>query len=214
VAFIHPISYFITNDRFSQSNIADGAFEGGRQALANENIDLASESYLDSLGLYEQVFGSIHSEAATKCHNLAIVYHTVFQNLTRKVEIHENAQAAYEAMTEEQKVEALPKVQEVLLSDPEAVRLQGQNYLTQAIQLVRQSIIVAERTSALDGSEAIQQYSDLALLENTIGNVEAALRLTKHAVGLLVTTYGPDHPTILTLLVRYFLPLAPSLDSD
>lgn len=156
--------------------------------------------FLDSLGFYEQVFGSIHSEAASKCHNLAIIYHTTSHNLSRRVEMHESAQTAYDAMTDEQKVEALPRLEEVLLADLEATKLQAQNYLNQAIQLVRQSIIVAERTSALDSSESIQQYSDLALLENTIGNVETALRLSKHAIDLHVTTYGPDHPSILTLI--------------
>lgn len=165
--------------------------------------------FLDSLGLYEQVFGSVHSEAAARCHNLAIIYHSLHSNLAQRVDMHHSATAVYEALKDEEKVTALPKIQEVLLTDVEAVKAEADSFLNQAVQILRQSIVVAERTSALDSSETCQQYVDLGVLENSVGNSDIALRLTKHALDIYVTNHGPRHPYIFTLLVR--LPLAPSL---
>lgn len=156
----------------------------------------------DALGLYEQVFGAIHSEGASVHHKIALLYHSLATTLVRQIEQHEQVTAKFEAMPEEMKAEVLPQLPDLLLPDVNAARADSDMYLNSAVVMMRQSVIISERTNGLDASETIQQYADLGLLENGIGNFEAGLKLTRHAIDLHTTVYGPDHPSILDLLVR------------
>lgn len=113
--------------------------------------------------------------------------------------------AAMDAMVDlapEHRAAATKQFEELLLPDVDAVKAEGDHYVHLATRMIRQSLIIAERTLGIDSPDTIQQYSDLGLLEQAIGNSIVALRLTKHALYLWTTAYGPNHPTTLNLLVR------------
>jgi protein TIF31 len=124
------------------------------------------------------------------------------------------AEQALKELAPEDREQHEARIRELLLPDVAAARQEHESFLQQAVRMVRQSIVVSERVNGVDSHDAIQQYADLGLLEHGAGNVEVGLRLSKHAMDLWTATYGPRHPTLVTLLVRnlFFLPLRTNND--
>lgn len=133
--------------------------------------------------------------------------------LQRSASLSDSATQAMADMPEEGRAEAMKRFESLLIADTDAVRAEADHYLQTAVRMVRQSVIIAERTFGLDATDTIQQYTDLGLLEQSIGNSRTGLLLTKHALFLWATAYGPHHPSTLNLLVRrIFLSRLRSLD--
>ncbi|KAK4706107.1 protein TIF31, partial [Phenoliferia sp. Uapishka_3] len=183
-----------------KSQLAEETFAAGTAALDKGSFELGQEMVQDALNFYEQVFGSVHQEAASRFHTLGIMYHNLAQGALRRVQTHETAEDQLKSMTPEARVEGAKRLQEYLLENPDAQRAEADNFLQSAVRMLRQSVIIAERTFGLDSPEAIQHYSDLGLLEQAVGNSDTGMRLTKHALSLWASAYGPDHPSSLNLL--------------
>ncbi|KAM0793668.1 hypothetical protein ACM66B_001098 [Microbotryomycetes sp. NB124-2] len=182
----------------SKSNLADESFDLAQRSFVQGAIELASEQAQDSLQLCEQVLGSVHPEASTKYHDLAILYHQLATTVSRKLQLHHAAQQALQdpQTTDEMK----EKYNGLSLEDADAVQAQHEAYMMNAVRMARQGVIIAERTLGLDAPETIQQYTDLGLLEHFVGNAEAGLRYTKHAMLLWANAYGPDNSAVLALI--------------
>lgn len=88
-----------------------------------------------------------------------------------------------------------------MIEDIDTVRAQCDGYIQQAARMVRQSVVIAERTLGLDAPETIQQYTDLGILEQALGNFGLAMKFTKHAITLWASVYGLNHPGVHALLV-------------
>lgn len=131
--------------------------------------------------------------------HVSAVYHQLSQNLLRKIQLHEVAENALK--DPETAADAKEKLQALLVEDVDALKSQVDSYLHSAVRMVRQSVVIAERTFGLDAPDTIQQYADLGLLEQSIGNNAVGLRFTKHAMLLWTNVYGPNHPSIHSLLV-------------
>ncbi|KAL8280766.1 hypothetical protein RQP46_006770 [Phenoliferia psychrophenolica] len=183
-----------------KSQLADETFAAGTVALDKGNYELGQEIIQDALNFYEQIFGAIHPEAASHFHTLGIMYHNIAQGALRKVQTHETAEDQLKNMVPEARIEGAKRFQEYLLENPDVQRAEAEHFLQAAVRMLRQSVIIAERAFGLDSPEAIQHYSDLGLLEQSIGNTDAGMRLTKHAMSLWVSTHGPHHPSNLNLL--------------
>ena len=179
-------------------------FEAGRAAFSEGELDAGQEAAQNALAMYEQIYGPIHSFAATKSHSLGIMYQQLFSKLHRKVNYHDSVTELLAEMPEERRAENLVQLKENLLEDVEIVRAQADIYLELSIRTIRQAVVISERCSGLDDSETVEYYTDLALVEQMGNNPTTALRLIKYAIELYVTAYGPDHPVILRLLVRFF----------
>lgn len=125
------------------------------------------------------------------------------QSTLRRVAAHEAAEEQVKAMAPAERAEGIvaKRLDEYLLENADVQRAEAENFFHQAVRMMRQSVIIAERTFGLDSPEAIQNYTDLGLLEQSIGNSEAGMKLTKHALNLWAAVYGPNHPSSLTLLV-------------
>lgn len=98
------------------------------------------------------------------------------------------------------------QIRDMLLPNVESARAEADSYLQQAVRMVRQSIVICERTNGIDSHDAIQQYTDLGLLEHAAGNVDLGLKLSKHAMDLWSASYGPAHPSVVSILVCRILP--------
>ena len=143
---------------------------------------------------------------------LTLVWHSLSQRILASVNRHELAEQALKELAsvpktgEPDEEEREKQIRDMLLPNVEAARSEAESYLQQAVRMVRQSIIICERTSGIDSHEAVQQYADLGLLEQAAGNVDLGLKLSMHAVKLWNVSYGPAHPTLVTILVRYQAP--------
>jgi protein TIF31 len=93
------------------------------------------------------------------------------------------------------------QIRDMLLPNVESARAEADFYLQQAVRMVRQSIVICERTNGVDSHDTIQQYTDLGLLEHAAGNVDLGLKLSKHAMDLWSASYGPAHPAVVSILV-------------
>ncbi|KAK4057736.1 Intracellular distribution of mitochondria [Microbotryomycetes sp. JL221] len=182
----------------AKSSLADESFELAQRSFNQGAIDLASEQAQDALQMCEQVLGSVHPEASLKYHDLAILYHQLSNSLARKLQYHAAAQQALQAndISDEDK----DKYSGLVIEDAEAVRAQQEAYTLSAVRMARQGVIIAERTLGLDAPETIQQYTDLGLLEQLVGNSDAGMRYTKHAMLLWANAYGADTVALLNLL--------------
>lgn len=146
---------------------------------------------------------------------LTFRFHSVYNELattfSRKISTHEKAvQALSEMKDEVQREAATLRLQEHILPDLEATRKDLEVFQEQAVRVCRQSVIMAERTQGIDHPDTIQQYSDLALLEQP-ADLSAGLALSKHALNLWTAAYGPDHPTVHSILVRTILRKSPKV---
>ena len=56
----------------SQSGLSDDNFVAGNRAMTEGNIELGQDLIQDSLQLCEQIFGSVHAEAASKYHSAGL----------------------------------------------------------------------------------------------------------------------------------------------
>lgn len=185
-----------------KSSLADEAFFAGQRQLNEDNIEVGMDLVQDGVQLTDQIFGAVHPEAATKYHQLGITYHGLATSLSRKVAVHEAIEEALKEATAENKAQLQSQADQLLLPNIEAARAELEHYQSLAVQMVRQSIIITERTIGLDGHDTIQAYTDLGLLEQQVGNTLVGLRLTRHALNLWTATYGPDHPQSLNLLTN------------
>lgn len=132
---------------------------------------------------------------------LDVVYNELATTFSRKIATHEKAVQALSEMKDEiQREAATLRLQEHILPDLEATRKDLEVFQEQAVRVCRQSVIMAERTQGIDHPDTIQQYSDLALLEQP-ADLPAGLALSKHALNLWTAAYGPDHPTVHSILV-------------
>jgi protein TIF31 len=84
----------------------------------------------------------------------------------------------------------------------EAAKRELRGFVESAVQMNRQSIIVAERTLGADHHTTAQQYVDLAILEHANGNVLLGLKLCRHAIELFEQIYGPNHSEAIRAVVR------------
>ncbi|BGP44233.1 Intracellular distribution of mitochondria [Rhodotorula kratochvilovae] len=183
-----------------RSLVVEDAFAQGTRAIMEQQLDLGEALVNDALHLAEQVFGAVHPEAAQKYHQLGIVWHNLAQRTLSALRTHDMAEQALKELPAENREQHEAGLKELLLPNPDASRQEAEAYLQQAVRLVRQSIVVAERTSGIDSHEAITQYTDLGLLEHAAGNYDVALKLTKHAADLWAAAYGPNHPLLVNLL--------------
>jgi protein TIF31 len=60
-----------------QSQLAEEAFEGGRLSLAQDQREIGQELLLESLSLYEQIYGILHPEVARMYLSLSNIYHSM-----------------------------------------------------------------------------------------------------------------------------------------
>ncbi|KAH9825328.1 clustered mitochondria-domain-containing protein [Melampsora americana] len=191
----------IVRDSTCRSTVADELYAEGRKAFNAGHIGLGQELCNDALTTYEQVFGSVHPEMCRHWHSLAIIYHQLYQRalmeLTEYNERLEELKIRCLGATNETERESLKaEIQDAYKErDVEGMKVEIENYVQLAAQNLRQSVIVAERTLGLDHPETIQQYSDLSVMEYTLGNTKTAMRYTKHALDLWHLIYGPGcHP--------------------
>lgn len=185
-----------------RSTLVEDAFAQGTRAIMEGQLDLGESLVNDALHLSEQIYGAVHPDAAQKYHQLGIVWHSLAQRIFSSLRTHDMAEQALKELPEENREQHEKSLQELLVSNPEAARQEAETYLHLAVRMVRQSIVVAERTNGIDSHDAITQYTDLGLLETAAGNHNVALKLTKHAIDLVVAAYGPDHPQLVNLVVR------------
>ena len=148
-----------------QSALADETFAAGTVALDKGQHDLGQEIVQDAINFYEQVFGAVHPEAASKFHTLGIselarralckpsaharltpVYHNMAQAALRKIQTHETAEDQLKNMIPEARIEGAKRLQEYLLENPDAARAEAEHFLNSAVRMLRQSVIIAERT--------------------------------------------------------------------
>ncbi|SGY95264.1 BQ5605_C036g11483 [Microbotryum silenes-dioicae] len=183
-----------------KSQLADETFAVGQQSLTETHIDLGTEQLMEALQLCETVCGSVHSEVSAKYHNLGILNHSLAQTVSRRIHYHDLAESQLKEGKPDD--EARTRLESLLISDIDGARLEHDTLVNAAVRMIRQSIIICERTNGLDSTETIQQYSDLGLLEMALGNHSVAMRLTKHAMVLWALTYGSNHPTIYQLLTN------------
>ncbi|GAA6033662.1 hypothetical protein JCM8097_004371 [Rhodosporidiobolus ruineniae] len=183
-----------------KSALVDDTFAHGQRALSEGQIELGEAVANDALHLCEQVYGTVHPEQATKYHQLGIVWHNLATRVLNSIRTHEVAEQALKDIAPEDREQHEERIKELLIPDVAAARADHEAYLQQAVRMVRQSIVVSERVNGVDSHDAIQHYTDLGLLEHGAGNIQAGLKLSKHAMDLWVATYGPNHPGLVSLL--------------
>ncbi|GAA5956329.1 hypothetical protein JCM3765_005630 [Sporobolomyces pararoseus] len=188
-----------------KSALIDERFTQGSRALSEGYVEAGEQLANEALHFCEQVFGTVHPEAATKYHSLGLIWHTLSQRILASVQRHELAEQALKELASMPKSEdptddRKAQITEMLVPNVESARAEAESYLQQAVRMVRQSIVISERTNGIDSHETIQQYTDLGLLEHAAGNVNLGLRLLKHAVDLWSVSYGPAHPAVVTIL--------------
>ncbi|GAA5923672.1 translation initiation factor 3 subunit CLU1 [Sporobolomyces koalae] len=190
-----------------KSALVEERFAQGQRALSEAYVEAGEQLTNEALSYCDQVFGTVHPEAASKCHSLGLIWHSLSQRLLTSVQRHELAEQALKEFASLPKSEELDndrevQIREMLLPNVEAARAEAESYLQAAVRMVRQSIVVCERTSGLDAHDTLQQYTDLGLLEQAAGNVEVGLRLSKHAMDLWRAAYGPAHPALVSILAN------------
>ncbi|GAA5879434.1 hypothetical protein JCM3774_005210, partial [Rhodotorula dairenensis] len=183
-----------------KSALVDDMFIQGQRAIHENQAELGEALVNDALHLCEQIFGPVHPEAADKYHALGIMWHNIAQRIMRTLRTHDAAEQTLRELPPKEREQYEKQVSELLMPDAEGARAEAEAYLQQAVRLVRQSIVISERTYGVDSADAITQYSDLGLLEQQVGNISVGLQLTRHAMDLHVSTYGPKHPQLYTLL--------------
>ncbi|KPV77917.1 uncharacterized protein RHOBADRAFT_50445 [Rhodotorula graminis WP1] len=183
-----------------RSALVEDAFAQGTRAIMEGQLDLGEALVNDALHLSEQIYGAVHPDAAQKYHQLGIVWHSLAQRIASTLRTHDMAEQALKELPVEGREQHEKSLQELLLPNADAARQEVDSYLQLAVRMVRQSIVVAERTNGIDSHDAITQYTDLGLLEQAAGNHNVALKLTKHAIDLVVAAYGPSHPQLVNLL--------------
>ncbi|GAA6023979.1 hypothetical protein JCM8202_004909 [Rhodotorula sphaerocarpa] len=183
-----------------RSALVEDMFFQGQRAIHENHTEVGEALVNDALHLCEQIFGAVHPEAAEKYHTLGIMWHNLAQRIIRALRTHEAAEQTLRDLPAQEREQYEAEVKNLLMPDPESARAEVEAYLQQAVRLVRQSIVISERTYGIDSADAITQYSDLGLLEQQAGNVTLGLQLTRHAMDLYVATYGPKHPQLVTLL--------------
>ena len=184
-----------------RSALVEDMFYQGQRAIHENQAEIGEALVNDALHLCEQIYGAVHPEAADKYHALGIMWHNIAQRIIRTLRTHEAAEQTLRELPAQEREQYEKQVSELLMPDAEGARAEVEAYLQQAVRLVRQSIVISERTHGVDSADAITQYSDLGLLEQQAGNIAVGLQLTRHAMDLHVFTYGPKHPQLLTLLV-------------
>ena len=155
------------------------------------NIEHGEAFISDALNFYEQIFGSVHPELAEAYRILANLYHRLAQPLLRRIQIFE---ASLALTREEDRSRAKA---ETGFRDEEALQTAKAHYemfSQQAIRLMRQAVVIYERTSGLDSQPTLQSYSDLAIFESQVGNTELAMKYLQHTVDLSRAMYGDNHP--------------------
>jgi len=185
-----------------RSTLVEDAFSQGTRAIMEGQLELGEALVNDALHLSEQIYGAVHPDAAQKYHHLGIVWHSLAQRIASTLRTHDMAEQALKELPVEGREQHEKSLQELLLPNADAARQEADSYLQLAVRMVRQSIVVAERTNGIDSHDAITQFTDLGLLEQAAGNHNVALKLTKHAIDLVVAAYGPTHPQLVNLLVR------------
>ncbi|BGP21157.1 eukaryotic translation initiation factor 3 subunit CLU1/TIF31 [Rhodotorula toruloides] len=183
-----------------RSSLVEETFYQGQRAVADGHAEVGEAVCNDALHICEQIFGPVHAEGADKFHALGIMWHNLAQRVLNTVRTHDLAASALADLSPAEREQHEKQIQELLVPDVEQARAEAEAYLQQAVRLVRQSIVISERTNGVDSADAITQFSDLGLLEQAAGNSELALTLTKHAMNLYVAAYGPKHPQLVTLL--------------
>ena len=180
--------------------MADDLFENGSQQLTQGNIQLGESMVSDAINYYEQIFGSVHPELANRYHELAVSYHQLSQPLIRNI-------GAYETSKEANSTEARQKAKAdtTIESDEmlETAKRELKGFVESAVQMNRQSVIVAERTLGPDHYTTAQQYVDLAILEHANGDIHLGLKLCRHAIELLEQIYGPNHSEAIRAIVSF-----------
>ncbi|GAA6025906.1 hypothetical protein JCM11491_003623 [Sporobolomyces phaffii] len=188
-----------------KSTLIDERFTQGSRALSEGYVDVGEQLVNEALHYCEQVFGTVHPESATKYHNLGLQWHTLSQRILTSVRGHELAEQALKELarmpkSDDPEDDREAQIREMLLTNVESARAEAESYLQQAVRMVRQSIVITERTNGVDSYDAIQQYTDLGLLEHAAGNVELGLKFSRHAIDLLSASYGPAHPSVVAIL--------------
>lgn len=117
--------------------------------------------------------------------------------------VHEKYTSSLQQLPEANRLEFIKDNPDFFQPELEAIRNEGDQYAAQAARMVRQSIIISERTRGLDHSDSISQFGDLGLLEQSDGNPVVGLKLLRHCLDLWTSAYGTHHPSTLTLLVSY-----------
>ncbi|GAA5840578.1 hypothetical protein JCM3766R1_000700 [Sporobolomyces carnicolor] len=188
-----------------KSALIDERFAQGSRALSEGYVEIGEQLANEALHYCEQVFGTVHPEAANKYHALGLLWHNLSQRIVASVQRHELAEQALKELanmpkSEDPEDDREAQIRDMLLPNVESARAEADSYLQQAVRMVRQSIVICERTNGIDSHDAIQQYTDLGLLEHAAGNVDLGLKLSKHAMDLWSASYGPAHPSVVSIL--------------
>ncbi|KAM0748930.1 hypothetical protein T439DRAFT_303695 [Meredithblackwellia eburnea MCA 4105] len=190
----------VTKTTTFKSSVAEDTYAHGTNSMEKGEFLIGQELVQDALNFFEQVYGSVHVESASRFHNLGLMYHNYAQTAFRKLQAHETAEDQLKNLAPDAQPETKKRIAEFLLEDPNVARTEAEQFVQSAVRMLRQSVIIAERTFGLDAPETIQQYHDLSLLENSIGNTDTGLRLAKHALALLTSAHGPNHLNALNIL--------------
>ena len=174
-------------------------FEQGNRHVSQGNLAIGEGLVTDALAYYEQIFGQVHPELAVKYHELAVLYHQVAQPIARNVNTYENGHTAESTSEEREKAK-----RESGLRDDDSLAVakrETAQFWESAVQMNRQSVILAERTMGLDHPITAQQYIDLGILEHASGNAALGLKMLRHAFELFSNIYGEAHPEAIRALV-------------
>lgn len=171
--------------------MVEDLLERGQVYFMRGNVELGEAFANDALNMYDQIFGAIHPEMAEAYRSIGGLYHRMASPLLRRIQLYEQTRSLVRDEDRERiKAETGIESEEAL----EQAKYQHEIYLQQAVKLTRQAVIISERVHGIDSSETLHYYSELALFEHSVGNVELAFKLLKHTVVLSNAIYGDNHP--------------------
>lgn len=199
-----------------QSVYSESLFDQGRLAFSHGQLELGQELMQDALQYHEQIFGAIHPEMADHYIVLASLYHQQSREDIRKLTILDAAEQEVseakngdESTVLKRRFEALR--QELGVEDADMLKVQAEGYVHSSVRMLRQAVVILERTKGLDHPETVHAYSELSVLEHSAGNIDLGFRIAKYTLHLLDAVYGPGHPDQLKLVVSvsspFFTPL-------
>jgi protein TIF31 len=174
-----------------KSSMAEDLLERGQLYFVRGNTELGEAFVGDALNMYDQIFGAVHPEMAEAYRQVGALYHRMSGPILRRIQLYEQARA----LPREEDRERIKKETGLENDDAfEHAKFQHEMFLQQAVKLTRQAVVISERVNGIDSPETLRAYSELAIFEHAIGNVELALRLLQHTVALSNAIYGDNHP--------------------
>lgn len=145
----------------------------------------------EAMTLYEQIYSVAHPELVEAWRTIASLYSRLAQSLQRRIQ---TTEVASNLPKEEDRKRARMDSGYADDESLEQARAQHEAYVQQAVRFLRQAVIVSERVHGLDSVETLHCYTDLAINEHAVGNIDAAMKLLPQVVAISAALYGPNHP--------------------